>query len=480
MKTLQGAAWLVSARMVGRVIDFMTLLVLARALSPADFGLVAVAMTLIFVVEVVSELPLTQVLVRLDNIRKSHLDTAFTLAVLRILLFAFIIGSAAWPFAAVYDDDRLMPLLVALAVGPISRGLYSPGMVKFFRDINFWRGFVTEMSGKICGTALAILFVYLGAGYWAIAINGIASATLATAASYVLAPYRPAFSLKEWPEFANFISWFTVAQFVGALNWQFDRMLMGRFVSRTSLGQYTMANDLAVLPTQTFVAPAMTSVYAALSSVNSDRERLRNAYLKASRFTMMLAAPLCLGISLTSDLIINSLLDTKWVESAAYLEWLALTIVLVPYTQPLQSLVLAVSRADIIFWMNFINLCFNVTLISLGLYFGSIFGVIAARGAMSLIMFAASVAVARSLAGISVKSQFRSLREVAAACVVMTVAVMILRSYLSAINISVYIELVLTSVAGALVYGSVLHILGVRIIQVVEGIVRVKLPEVKG
>src|SRR3712207_6279647 len=95
MKTLQGAAWLVSARMVGRVIDFMTLLVLARALSPADFGLVAVAMTLIFVVEVVSELPLSQVLVRLDNIRKSHLDTAFTLAVLRILLIAFIIGSAA-------------------------------------------------------------------------------------------------------------------------------------------------------------------------------------------------------------------------------------------------------------------------------------------------------------------------------------------------------------------------------------------------
>jgi O-antigen/teichoic acid export membrane protein len=477
VKTLRGAAWLVSARLAGRVIDFITLLVLARSLSPADFGLVAVAMTLISVVEVVLELPLTQVLTRLSSIRKSHLDTAFTLGILRTLLVAFVVVACAWPFSAVYDDNRLTLLLMVLAIGPIARGLYSPGMVIHVRGISFRRVFLTEISGKICGTALAVLLVYLGWGYWAIAVNGVAAATLATTISYVLAPYRPAFSLAELPEFSKFIGWFSVAQLVAALNWQFDRILMAQFISKSSLGRYTIASDLASLPMQSLIGPAMTSVHAALSSVNSDRDRLRNAYLKASQFTMMLAAPLCLGMSLTSDLIINILFNANWTESAVYLQWLALTFMLLPHVQPLQSLALAVSRADIIFRLNVIAFSCNVIFTSFGLYFGSIFGVIAARGAISLIIFATSIAVARNLAGISIRSQFRSLREVAAASASMTVVVFFLRSYLSTMYVSLYLELLLTSFVGALIYGGVLHLLGVRIAWISGSMASATLPE---
>lgn len=478
VKTLRGAAWLMSSRLAGRLIDFVTLLVLARALNPADFGLVAIAMTLISVVEAVLELPLTQVLTRLTDVKKSHLDTAFTLAVLRSLFIALIIAAAAWPFSAIYDDNRLVVLLMVLAVGPISRGLYSPGMVIYVKSISFKRVFLTEVSGKVLGTALAVSVVYLGYGYWAIAVNSIAAATLTTAVSYVLAPYRPVFSLSELPEFSKFIGWFSVAQIVAALNWQFDRILLGSFVTKSSLGRYTIASDLAIFPTQSLIGPAMTSVHAALSSVINEEGRLRRAYIKASRFTMMLAAPLCLGMSLTSDLIINILLDDKWVESAAYLRWLALTIVLWPYVHPLHSLALAVGRADIIFRLNLINLTSNVILTSLGLYFGSIFGVIGARGATSLIMFIVSVALVRSLAGISIKSQFRSLREVAAACAAMTIVVMLMRSYMSNFGVGSYLELVLTSVGGTLVYGSVLHVLGVRFIHISQGMARLKIPEV--
>jgi len=72
-----------------------------------------------------------------------------------------------------------------------------------------------------------------------------------------------------------------------------------------------MAGDLAVLPTQSFIGPAMQPVMAAFSRINEDPERLRNAYMKVSRFTMMLAVPVCIGMSLTSDLIVKVLLGAK-------------------------------------------------------------------------------------------------------------------------------------------------------------------------
>jgi O-antigen/teichoic acid export membrane protein len=362
-KTILGAGWSVSSRLGGRVIDFVTVLILARTLTPADFGLTALAMTLIAIVDTVLEIPLIQALTRLKFIKKSHLDTAFTLGVLRGLVVSLIILAAAWPFSIVFHDTRLTALVAALAIGPIARSLYSPGMVKFIRQMSFQQAFMAEFFGKILASSSAIALVYLGGGYWAIAASSIVAAVATTLITYLLAPYRPALSLNNLPDFSTFLGWFSSAQVVSALSWQFDRALLGYFVTKSELGQYTMASDLSVLPTQSLIGPAMQPVMAAFSRINDDPERLRNAYLKASRFTMMLAVPTCIGMSLTSDLIINVLLGAKWNEAGIYLQWLAIATVLSAYYQPLYSLALAINRPSIIFRMNFIELCSRVVLV---------------------------------------------------------------------------------------------------------------------
>jgi O-antigen/teichoic acid export membrane protein len=124
-KTILGASWLVSARLGGRAIDVVTVLVLARTLTPADFGLTALAMTLIAVADTVLEIPLMQALIRMKFVEKSHLDTAFTLGILRGLLLSFVVLAAAWPFSIIFNDSRLTALVAVLAIGPISRSLYS-------------------------------------------------------------------------------------------------------------------------------------------------------------------------------------------------------------------------------------------------------------------------------------------------------------------------------------------------------------------
>src|SRR5262245_25977054 len=123
LKTILGAGWTVAGRLGGRAIDFITLLVLARILSPADFGVVALGVTLVAIVETVLEIPLSQALTRLRELDKTHLDTAFTLGLLRGLFFSLVIFAAAWPFAYFYHDGRLVWVVAALGVGPFARGL---------------------------------------------------------------------------------------------------------------------------------------------------------------------------------------------------------------------------------------------------------------------------------------------------------------------------------------------------------------------
>ena len=128
-KTVIGAGWLISSRLSGRLIDFGTVIFLARALSPADFGLAALAASLIAIVDTALEIPLTQALTRLKTIDDQHLNTAFTLGVCRGGVLSVVLLAAALPFSMIYHDPRLAPLVCVFALAPVARSLVSPAAI---------------------------------------------------------------------------------------------------------------------------------------------------------------------------------------------------------------------------------------------------------------------------------------------------------------------------------------------------------------
>ena len=468
-KTILGAGWTVSSRLMGRIIDFATILVLARMLTPADFGLTALAITLTVIVDTVLQIPLIQALTRLKRVGKSHIDTAFTLGVLRSLLLSIIVLLAAWPFAYVYKDNRLLPLVAVLAIGPIARGLYSPGMVKYFRQISFRPIFIADFVGKIVASIIAIAIAYSGGGYWAVAASSVSAPFAITSITYLLVPYRPRFTLSRFSDLSTFLGWVSVAQFVSTFTWQFDRIVLGYFVTKSDLGQYTMASDLADMPTQSLVGPAMQPLMAAFARISDDPERLRKAYLKASRYTMLLAAPICIGISLTSDLIVKVLLGGgKWTEVELYLQWLALGVALNPYFQPVQSFALALNRTQILFRLSFIDLTLKIILVSLGLYFYSLIGVVIARIPLAIIMFTLSFFTAQHLVGTRALSELKNLWQPALAGAAMYLLVLLFRHQISHAQLNALLELLLTSAFGALCYAGSLLVLGLRPTEILK------------
>ncbi|UDF32283.1 UNVERIFIED_ORG: oligosaccharide flippase family protein (plasmid) [Roseateles sp. XES5] len=406
-RTIRAGMWTVGARLSSRLIDFAVLLVLARLLGPADFGLVATAMTVIYIVEAVLELPLTFVLVRLPDITERMYATAFTLGLIRGLLVAGLMAALSFPLASLYGDPRLMPLICALALAPAARGMVSPRMVMFERAMDFRRKGLLELIGKAVAGVIAISIAVATDNYWAVAAGTISSPTVTMIVSYIMAPMRPRLSLAEWPLFASMTGWNFVSQIVSALNWQIDRLILPLYIEVVAFGRFTTANDIAGLPFQAIVQPTTVPLFSALVNAR-EKGNLVSAYLKACSGIVALMAPIMGFMALMAGPVIHILLGPSWSSGAPILAGVALTSLFVLPTIPWSALVLVMDRPRLVAFRSFIELAVRAPLTVIGIIVAGIPGAIAAKAGAGAALLFVTLLSTRSIAGISFRDQIRS------------------------------------------------------------------------
>lgn len=406
--TAKGGTWTVGARLISRALDLCTMVVLAHVLRPRDFGLVAIAMTLIFIMEAALEMPLSQALVRLPEVDPEHYDTAFTLGLLRGLALSLILCLAGKPFAHFYADARLFPLICLLSLAPASRGLVSPRLADFSRRFDFSPDFRMEFLGKLCAFGTAIGLALLTHSYWAIAAGTVVSPLIATAISYMMAPYRPRLSLARMSAFSGFLGWITAAQVISSINWQADRLLLGKLTSRTEMGLFTAANDTANMPLMAFLSPIMRPLLSAFSVTRENNERLVNSYQISATAIVTLGLPLLVGESLLARAGTRLLLGPNWSGSAELLRWLALSIIPTLFAAPLGPLVMAFGRTQIFLKRNLFELCVKLPLVVVGAIKFGFLGIIAARGISEIASVFYCMTVVRRLTGLPIAKQLNN------------------------------------------------------------------------
>ena len=447
-RTAWGAAWLVLARLITRAVDFVALLILARFLTPADFGLVAIAMTSVFIVEAIFELPLEQAMVRLPELKRGHFDTAFTLSILRGVGLMILLALLSLPFAHFYADARLIPLICVLSVAPAARGALSPRLASYVQQLDYRRDFAVQLSGKIAALLVASALAISTGSYWAIAAGSITTPLTMIAVSYVLAPYRPRFSLSEKAVFIPFLGWTTSAQLVMAFNWQCDRLILGRFTSHGALGAFSLASDLSAMPDQILVKSLLRPLVSAFSLVRHDLPRLREAYAKATFTILVVGLPVMLTLSLLADPIVRVALGGRWLVAIPTLQWLALSFIPPMFVAPLTSLAVALDSVHIFLRQSMIELCVKVPLVAAGVILFGVPGVIAARLLSAVTVALVWMLFTRSLVGIPLLRQIFAPWRVLASGAILTIAILALRPALNSL-VGLELGFALAAVAAA-------------------------------
>lgn len=166
-----GAAWMVAVKLLERLIGILSVVILARLLVPADFGLVAMATAIIAVVELLSAFSFDAALIRSQQAARADYDTAWTLNVILAAVCALLIAAAAFPAGAFYSDARLGPVMLWLSLATCIRGFENVGVIEFRKELQLHREFQLLLAKRLAVFAATVSVALATRSHWALVLG---------------------------------------------------------------------------------------------------------------------------------------------------------------------------------------------------------------------------------------------------------------------------------------------------------------------
>lgn len=416
-RLMKGSAWLSASRLIVNALSVLNTIVLARWLVPEDFGLVALAMTLLTIVTSITDLSLSMALVRHEAPTRAHFDTAWTLGVLRGIVLGVLLAAAGFPLAAAYGDPRLVAVTGALGFGTFVNGLMNPRGIMLQRNLIFWQEFALNVAQKLAGFIAALAIAYFHRTYWALILGTLATQVTAVIVSYMIMPYRPRLSFSHVKELMSFSIWLTGGQIVNTLNWRFDQLMIGRILGMGALGHYSVGSTLAQTPTTETTTPLVKVVFPAFSNIRDDRTRLATAYQRAQALITAVALPAGFGTALIADPLIRLTMGDKWEPVIFVVQVLAAVFALQTLGSLSQPLGMALGETRLLFMRNLQMLLIRIPLIVAGMLLGGLKGVVLARVVSGLIAIFLAMRLVQRFSGLDLKTQLTAnLRALVSVC----------------------------------------------------------------
>lgn len=367
-----GAGWLYGYRWLERLLDFVAIVVLARILSPDDFGLVAIAASVVTIIEGLAAFDVNKALIRTRDEDRALYDTAWTLSALRGAASALIMAGVA-PFAT---DVRIGAVLYALALSPLLGGLSNPRFVLFERDLVYSRLAVLTLGAKVLSFLLTVAIAIVYHSYWALVVGQLAGALASTVLSYVLKPYRPRISLARSSDIFAFSGWLSLTSVVTTLSMETDKIIVGRLLGVADAGLYFMTQRVGVLPTRELISPLQRILFPSFSELAHDEKRLRRVACESINVLGSLSLPAACGFALVANDFVPLVLGAQWTAIVPLL------VILVPYLGVRATLsmtlpcVMALARTRLLFWVSFVYALVHVPAFIAGTAFFGLGGAI--------------------------------------------------------------------------------------------------------
>ncbi|GAB4517808.1 MAG: lipopolysaccharide biosynthesis protein [Parvularculaceae bacterium] len=454
-KLLTGAAWIGLSRIAVNLIGIISTIVLARLLAPEDFGLVALALAFMAVINAFTALPIGMAVIQTKDATHAHYDTAWTLNILRAAIVNGAAVALVWPFASFYGDARLVPLLIVIALGSFISAAGNPQMIRLQKDLVFWQIFVVEFSRRATAFAVAVAIAYYFRSYWALVLGTIAAHVVGLAIGYAIAPYLPRFTLAKAREMLSFSIWMSLSQIINTLSWRLDHFLIGGVLGQTQLGIYTVGNDLAGVATRDGLAVVQSTLFPGFAKVNGGGEIIE-ALRRSQSFISMFALPIGVGTALVADPLIPIAVGEKWREAIPIVQVCACIFAFQSLTHAANPLILAQGRPRLLFFRDALLAAYRTPLIIAGVLLAGIPGILMARAISGPSLVFINLALLRRITGAGYWAPLACSKRSIISVVVMGASVLLLRPLLFSgeSQNAQFMGLAASIALGAIVYGA--------------------------
>jgi O-antigen/teichoic acid export membrane protein len=324
-RVIRGGAWMLALNMSGRVVTAVRLLVLARLVAPLDFGLVGMALAVTTLLEAFSATGVQLALIQRRDRSRALFDTAWTVGLIRGAVLGLALVAAAPAVGAFFGSAELVPVVRAMALVPLLRGLTNIGVVELRRELNLRPYYLLHTAGVVADVCVAVPLALAGGSAWALVAGWLALTATRVVLSYVLHPYRPRPRLdpRHLRELFGFGRWVSVAAAIDWLLTDGVLVIVGKLFGIHVLGLYQMAWRLASLPTTEMTSVVGGVSLPAYAELQDSPGRLQRAYLRVLAVVALVAVPIGIGIVAYADELVRLLLGARWSDAVPILRALA-------------------------------------------------------------------------------------------------------------------------------------------------------------
>jgi O-antigen/teichoic acid export membrane protein len=334
-------SWLAIAQGGRRLLTLVTTAILARLIAPEDFGLVNMAMILVGLLSVGSDIGLTSALVQKSDLTEVQICSVFWLNVAACWLLATVGIALSWPIALAYHEPRVVPIIMVLALMLPLNGFGQVSDALLQRDLLFKRLALVELTSTLAASLVGVAVALAGGGVWALVAQYLTTSAVMSLGRLVAAGWRPRarFSFAEVRQFLGFSTSVLFGVMVNYATRNIDNALIGSVLGARALGYYSLAYNLILLPGMAIGSMVNRVLFPALSALKDDLARLRSEYVRGLRMLAAVSIPAIVGLCATAPLFVHVVYGPKWDEVAPLMRILLVI-----------GLFEAVSTSGVVFW----------------------------------------------------------------------------------------------------------------------------------
>lgn len=450
-KVVSGIGWGLGSSALTQGFNFLTKIIIARLLFPADLGIFAMAILVINFLSLFTGFGiLSAVIYKKDDEEKAR-NTAFVIIVcLGLVLFVlgFLLSTS---IASFFNQPVLVPMVRVLSLVFIFDALSSVFSCTLLKDMEYKRKTIAEILSVIVYTIVIITMAYAGFGVWSIIFGYISQHAAMVLLFFFAAKKKIQFAFdreiaKELLHFGKY------SLSVGILAWtitSIDNIIVGKKLGDESLGYYSLGFNFAALPVLSVTHIITTVFHPVYARLQDDKDRLRQAYLKPLEWSLLFLLPISVGMFILADLLVIVVLGEKWIVMIPLLKIFAVYCILRTICTIASQLLEAVGKPKNAAFLLALELLILIPLLMMGVWIKGIIGVaiavVIARGC-SVILHIFQI---QKILSLSFKEYWAILGKKVIAVVGMGVMVLVIR-YL--VQTNTFVTLFMLIGAGAFVY----------------------------
>lgn len=375
-QALSGLRWTASVRLVSQLFTWSITLIVIRLLTPADYGLLAMATVFVSFLAMFSELGLGAAVVQKADVDEQLLKRAFGVILAIHCSLAVLLVLSAPLIGGFYNEPRVVPVIRVLSLQFVLAGFAVIPDAQLQRRMEFRNRSLLDLSGALVASVTTLSMALAGAGVWALVAGFILGQLVKTIGTNWLSPFRhwPDFSLTGMKSLLRFGGHFTAIQVFSMFLSQVDILICAKFLGKEVLGFYSVAMHLASLPSQRISGLVNQVAFPTFSRMQNDLPKVRENLLLGVRILSFFAFPVLWGMSSIAPEMVEAILGAKWTTSTSPLQVLALIIPLRMVGNFVATAMQGIGRSDIVLrnviWASLIS----PTAFFIGVYWWGLLG----------------------------------------------------------------------------------------------------------